>query len=554
MGRVFICPGSTEAGFLDATIDAPDLELVLTTHESIAVAAADGHARVDGRPAVVYLHTHVGLANGLAHLSCAQLEHSPVVVLNGLKSTRLQAAGGFTTTPDVRALARPFVKWDWQTLRADAVAADLTRALRTAATAPRGPAYLALPQDLLEAEPDGRTEPPAATGGVAARTRPDPEAVRAAAERLSAAERPLIVAGAEVTDSAGLAELAERLRAPVVAEDRRTIAAAPFPRDHPNFAGILAPATPASEAAARGASPAGTAAPDGLAPADETIAAGAIPAGEAASGGLTPDVVLLAGARVPIAFEADLPPSLPPGALVIQIASDPAEAAKLRPPALALVGDADLGVADLLAAAAPRTDSSFLARARAGYEDAPAEAQGGVAALMRRLAGALAPGDLVVDDAVTSSAELIPHVLARPDLGYLRTATGSLGWGMGAAVGAGLARPDRRTVAVIGDGVFQFGIQALWTAARHRVPVTFVVVNNGSYGAVKAALQRFGGRAVEEGRFPGSDLGGPSIAVIASGFGAPGHRVERLADLDDAIQAAAAHAGPAVVEVMTDAD
>lgn len=518
VARVFICPGSTEAGFLDATIDAPDLELVLTTHESIAVAAADGHARADGRPAVVYLHTHVGLANGLAHLSCAQLEHSPVVVLNGLKSTRLQAAGGFTTMPDVRALARPFVKWNWQTLRADAIAADLTRALRTAATAPRGPAYLALPQDLLEAEADGRAGPPAATDGIAARTRPDPEAVRAATERLSAAERPLIVAGAELTDPDGLVELAERLQAPVVAEDRRTIAAAPFPRDNPNFAGVLAP----------------------------------VPAGE-----LAPDVILLAGARVPIAFEAHLPPSLPPGALVIQIASDPAEAARLRPPALSLVGDANLGVADLLAAGAPRADSSFLARARARYDAALAEADAsrvGVPALMHRLAGALRPGDLVVDDAVTSSAELITHVLARPDVGYLRTAGGSLGWGMGAAVGAGLARPDRRTVAVIGDGVFQFGIQALWTAVRHRVPVTFVVVNNASYGAVKAALQRFGGRAVEEGRFPGSDLAGPSIAVIASGFGAPGHRVERLGDLDHAIAAAAQHAGPAVVEVMTDAD
>src|SRR5215210_3357475 len=110
--RVFICPGSTEAAFLDASLDQSGVELVTTTHEAITVSMADGYARMTGRPAIAYVHTHLGLANGLAHLSCAQLGHSPVVVVTGLKATALHgAASGFTTTSDVSALPRQFVKW-----------------------------------------------------------------------------------------------------------------------------------------------------------------------------------------------------------------------------------------------------------------------------------------------------------------------------------------------------------------------------------------------------------------------------------------------------------
>src|SRR5436309_494017 len=178
--RVFTCPGSTEAGFLDASLRYPDVAITLTTHESIAVAMADGHARVAGRPAVAYLHTNVGLANALAHLSAAQLARSPVVLLNGLKATAIQNRGGFTTAPAIRDLVRQYTKWDWQTLRADAIGEDVNRALKVAAAAPRGPTYLGLSQDLLE-EATPVPVPPVARYHVAARARPDPDAIAAAA-------------------------------------------------------------------------------------------------------------------------------------------------------------------------------------------------------------------------------------------------------------------------------------------------------------------------------------------------------------------------------------
>lgn len=116
--HVFICPGSTEAAFLDATLDHPDLEVVLTPHEAIAVSAADGYARATGDPAVAYLHTPLGLANGLGHLDAARLARSPVVVLTELKPAAIQAHEGFTSIPSTGRLAEPFVKWQWQSLTA----------------------------------------------------------------------------------------------------------------------------------------------------------------------------------------------------------------------------------------------------------------------------------------------------------------------------------------------------------------------------------------------------------------------------------------------------
>jgi benzoylformate decarboxylase len=114
--------------------------------------------------------------------------------------------------------------------------------------------------------------------------------------------------------------------------------------------------------------------------------------------------------------------------------------------------------------------------------------------------------------------------------------------------------PDRHVAAVLGDGVFQFGLPALWTAARYSIPVTFVVINNQRYAAVGAALRRFNGRAVATGQYPGTDLAGPHIAEVSAAFGVPAERVSDLADLRDRLRSLKGIDGPALIEVMTDPD
>ena len=526
--RVFICPGSTEAALLDASLDEPDVQLVATTHEAITVSMADAHARVTGRPAVAYVHTHLGLANALAHLSCAHLEHSPVVVLAGLKATSLHgAAAGFTTTEDVRTLPSQWVKWARETAAPEAVATDLDHALRVASTTPCGPVFLGVAQDRMEAAGPIPLAVPR-PGGAPRRVLADPDALRGAAAVLSAAERPLVVAGAEVFRAAdgvdALSAFAEAAQAPVVVEDRRTIERAE-PGGIGGYAGVL----------------------DGR----SAIVREA-------------DAILLAGARAPIRFEHTAPPVLPPGVPVVHLCEDAHELALGPAGAHALLGDAVHGLGALAAALGGRADGTFRARAVAAHRDAVAQARRSadasaqaapirVDALMRRLCAALAPGTWIVDDSVTSQAALLAHALAYDaGLRYLTTAGGSLGWAMGAALGVAEARPGEPVVAVVGDGVFQFGMPALWTAVDRALPVVFVVVNNRAYGAVRAALRRFDGRAAARARYPATQLAGPDLAAVARGFGAVGITVARLEELDRALAHARADGGPAVVEVLTD--
>jgi benzoylformate decarboxylase len=529
---VFTCPGTTEAAFLDASFAYPDISVMTTTHESIAVAMADGYARVTRKPTVAYLHTNVGLANGLAHLSAARIAHSPVVILNGLKSARIQNRGGFTTATAMRDFVRQYVKWDWLTLRADAIGEDANRALKIATAEPQGPIYLGIAQDLLVAETQIPI-PSATRYQVPARTRPDPDQVASAVQLLAQAAHPLIIAGNEVTQANACSELialAEYLKAPVLLEDRTTLESCTFPPRHPQYTGLYTSTLKAVNEA---------------------------------------DVIILAGARTFIEFDWKDTPALPPATPLIHLFSSADEIAKIYPTDVPLVGNAKLGLADLLSALSQQPSNNdpqrqdYLSSARAAYLEAMRQAEEEavqhkdtvpvrVSALMQTLAQSLTPHTVVVADPVTSASAIMTHLMPHIEQDFYTTASGSLGWGMGAALGVKLAMPDKEVIALVGDGVFQFGIQALWTATHYKIPVIFIVINNQSYAAVKAALHRYNKVAVARQDFPASDISGPQIADIGHGFGASSLRIERLVDLTSALQSVRERGGPAVIEVMTD--
>ncbi len=529
---VFICPGSTEAAFLDASFAYPDISIMTAMHESVVVAMADGYARATGKLAVAYLHTNVGLTNGLAHLSCAQLTNSPIVILNGLKSTRIQNQGAFTTAPSIRDFVRQYVKWDWQTLRADALAEDVNRACKLAAAEPQGPTYLAISQDLLETETQVPV-PPVAHYQVSARTRPDPDQVATAAQLLVHASRPLIIAGDEVTrTNAGseLLALVEHLEAPFLLDDRTTLESTFCPTGHAHYSGLYVSRLQAVNDA---------------------------------------DVIVLAGTSTLVGFDWSSTPAFPIGTPLIHLSADASEIGKIYPADVPLVGNAKLGLADLLAALAQESISNsvqrqaYLRSTRDAYLAAREQAREEsasqrstipvrVPALMLELANCLTPQTVVVSEPITSAVPALTHIYPEVEGGFYTTPSGSLGWAMGAALGIKLAEPDKEVLALVGDGVFQFGIQALWTAVHYNLPVIFVVINNQSYAAVKAALHRHRGVALQRQEFPWADISGPHIAEIGHGFGATSFRVELLADLAPTFQMVREQGGPAVIEVMTD--
>ena len=526
---LFTCPGSTEAAVLDASLEYPDMRVILTTHEAIAVSAADAYARVTGRPAIAYLHANVGLVNGLANLTVAGQARSPLVILNGLKSTAIANRDGFTSSPFQQDYVRQLVKRSRVVLKTDGIPGDLSRTLQAVVAEPTGPAYLGLPQDLVEATVTAAA-PPAKRHRFAARRRPDPQDVAAAATCLAAGNAVTIVAGSALAFSpqarAELTALAERLQAPIVLEDRRTAQAAAIHGDHPAFAGSYALTHPAVADA---------------------------------------DVLLYAGMYSFVEFEEQRGPFQPAGAQIIHLCSDPDQIGKLAGVDIALAANPELGLRDLYDALGAVTTSPARAKhkaaaiaahrsatdtrraaMRARYAESPIHPQVLVEALNEML-----PNDcFIMNDGVTSGGYLAEAVIPDSAREHL-SGGGSLGWGMGGSIGVQLARPQTRVVNVVGDGSFQFGIQALFTAEQMHLPITWIVIDNASYAAVRAAMKRHR-KGVREGEYPASDLRGPDIAAIARGFGATAETIDRITDLRGAIDRAFAVSGPSVIVVKTD--
>jgi benzoylformate decarboxylase len=527
--HVFTCPGSTEAAFLDASAQYPDVRLVLVTHESIAIAAADGYTRATGRPAVAYLHTNVGLANCVAHLDCVQLARSPVVILNGMKSTHVQNRGGFTTASHQRDYVRQHVVYERIALRPEQVAEDLVRALNAATSEPGGPVYLGLPQDIMESAvpvpmPDVKRRI------VRARRRPDPESVADAARSLTESRRLIIVAGTEVARNDARAELmslAERLDATVLLEERRTMQWNGVPPNGTRFAGFYNAQHPAVREA---------------------------------------DVIFFAGTPSTMEYDAAKEPNVPLEATVIHLCSDPGEIAKVDPADVALAGNVKLALADVMQALSGKVPggaerAAFRLRSVSAYREssharrtkAKAQAQRvpiDVQALADALHGLLEDDAIVVGQPTTAGSDMLNIAFTESNRTYHKSSGGSLGWGMGAAVGVALGA-RKRIYCLVGDGVFQFGIQALWSAVALALPITFILNDNSSYAAVKGALKRYRD-GDESGPWPGTDTSGPDYAAIARGFGAHAARVERLGDLRAALEDARKENGPAVIVVRTD--
>ncbi|WP_345217897.1 thiamine pyrophosphate-dependent enzyme [Georgenia halophila] len=394
---------------------------------------------------------------------------------------------------------------------------------------PAGPTWLGLRQDLMETLTQCSVPPARRYAGVAG-TRPARQAVQEAAAVLRAAERPLLVAGTEVARQRAtrqLIELSDRLRAPVVLEDRRGLERVGFPTEHLHCAGLYTPTAPVVRDA---------------------------------------DAIFFAGCNAFVQFEDVGIDQVPAGVPVIHSHPDPDHLNRVYGADIALAGDQELVLRDVLDAVSdgsppsgprePRTTAAvspaqIRRAALAGLEGRnPITATAAVATLTD-LAG---PDVTIVNDSTTAASLVLGMISVQTPDQYLATSSGSLGWGMGAALGFQLARPDRRVVAVLGDGVFQFGINALWTAAYYAVPVTYVVLNNQSFAANGAAIQRYRratGRDADR-PMPGVDISGTDVAAAARAFGVESVRIRELSELGPALEDMAAVAAPSLIEVMTD--
>ena len=526
-------PGTTELPFLDALPDS-GLEYVVALQEATAVAAADGYAQASGRAGVVNLHVLPGVANGVSILHNASRAHSPLVMTAGQQDTRLLLDEPILSGDMVR-LTEQFTKWSYEVRRAEEAPVALRRALKLALTPPTGPVFLSLPMDVMtHVVEDGGAAAPDVRGAVMT----DGETLGRAAVLLAGASRPLIIAGDGVARSRAmpaLVALAERLGARVHGEPiyRRTV----FPSDHALWRGGLFPTVPAVRKALDNA-----------------------------------DAVLVVGASMFTWFLHAPGTAVPPDLPLVQVGDDAWEAGKSHRVSLGIVAEigATLGALDAAiaarmtdaqrAAARQRVDAlaaqraTMTAEARAAAERDAARAPISQPFLMHTLGTLVPPDAIIVDESATSLGSVLRYVpMSAPD-SFFGGKTGTLGWAMGAALGVQLAYPGRKVVATVGDGSVMYAPQALWTAARYRLPITYVVPNNSSYAILKAGMLGLGLPSAKRGIYPGMDLVDPTIdyVTLARSLGVRAERVEKPGELRDVLAACLAHPGPSLVDVVID--
>ena len=509
---IFGNPGSTEEPFLQNFPD--DFTYVLALQEASVLAMADGYSQATGRPSLVNLHTFAGVGHAFGNLICAFYNKTPVIVTAGQQTREMSLLEPYLTNVQAVETPRPWVKWSYEPVRAADVPAAIMRAYATAVQPPAGPVFLSLPMDDFAKPAIGQ----ATLRTLSERVGPDRGRLEGFARQISEARSPVLVLGAAVDRADGwdaAQRLAEQLQIPVWAPPESERAS--FPEDHPLFQGFL---------------------PFAIAPLSEKLKGH--------------DLTIVVGAPIFRYYPYVPGDYLPPGARLLHITDDPAEAAR-APVGDSLLADSRLALEELARLvdagqypAAPRRKLERQLPDPAGEVLTPAE----VFATLQ----ANRPADAVLLVESTSNVEefhkWVP--ITRPR-SFSLFASGGLGWALPAAVGFALAERKtargRPVIAVLGDGAANYSIQALYTAAQHKLPVVFLVLCNQEYGILKSFSEQQGTPGV-----PGMDLPGLDFVALATGYGCSAVRVSTRDTLAEALREALRRDAPTVLEIPITTD
>ena len=521
-------PGTTELPFVDALADHPELHYVLGLQENVAVAMADGYAQASGRPSFVNLHTVAGLGGGMGNLTNALANRTPMVVTAGQQDRRHLLAEPILSG-DLTGLAGAATKWQHEVRHLGELAPVLRRAFLSAATPPAGPVFVSIPMDILDEDGDVDVPP---------RSQLSPAAVAGGLEELAgllaeAAPGELaLVVGDEVAAGGALAEvtaLAEALGARVYGAPLHSNL--DFPTDHPLWTGML------------------------------TFSAAAVAATLSRY-----RRIFVIGAKAFLVYPYTPASPLPAGAELLHLAADRALVGRDLPTRFGTAGDIGASLRALLPLVRGRVDRAAV---DAALERATAAAEGAgdrfaamaaeraadspmhpFAATHALLAG-LPAGGALVDEAITTGFHVRRLYRSSTPGSYFFCRGGGLGWGVPAALGVQLARPDQPVLCIVGDGSIMYSAQALWTAAHEQLPVVIAVVDNRQYGILKMNLVESGSPAARAGRFVAMDLDSPPVdhVGLARSLGIDAQLVEKPADVTEATRAAFEGGRPALLHL-----
>jgi acetolactate synthase-1/2/3 large subunit len=531
--RVFGTCGHTNIALLDA-IGRSDIEFVIARHEQTAAHAADGYARMTGRPGVLLLHVGPGMMNAVTGVATAAMDSVPLIAISGdipsyMYGRHPHQEVNLHNDDDQTAIYRPFVKRAWQVHRVEDLTRFTERAFWTATSGRPGAVLLNVPMDIFS-RPMPDSVPAYPLPGKA--TRPvisdgDAEAIAAA---LTGAERPLIYLGGG-GGRAAIQELAEHLDIPVA---HSLMAKGALPDEHPLVLGMTGFwGLEMTNAYARDA-----------------------------------DLVLAVGTRFAETDASSWNPEytwrFPPSRL-IQIDIDPAEIGRNYPVEIGVIADAGPAVASIVAAVRRRQpeptqrpglrarihearSALFAGSAERGRsEDFPLRPERILADVRAAL-----PADTVLVTDVGWNKNGVAQCYPLPPEGRFITPGGAstMGFGPAAALGVQFAQPDRVVLALVGDGGMSAQLPALPMAVEQGLPVIFLVMNNRAHGTISDLQSSFYGRSY------GCDFAdadgnpySPDFAALGRACGADGYTVEKPEDLTAALRTAVERRRPAVIDV-----
>lgn len=514
---VFGLAGSEEVGFLDALVDRPQLKYATCIHENTAMAMADGFSRATGKTSIVQLHSVAGAAYALGQMVSCYRDRTPVVVTAGRQATDYRGSNGFLEAPNLHKLPSEYAQWTWDVTSAKTIPETLRRAFMLSEAPPGGPTFLTFSKDHFETKVENAEIIPRSRSMVDIEVSPKDTDVQKIVDYLLSAKRPMLFLDDDCIRheiSAEVQEIAEIVGAAVSLGARMPMV---YPNTHSHFVGNY-----------------------GI---DQKLAQSI-------------DCFWALGGHMFKVVNKAKKPWVKRDAKIIHTSLAGSEVGRNYPVDIATVASVKATTKAVLVELKTRKitgqDHKWVhdySKARRERLDRIAKEQWdneviSTSRLMLELDAQVADDALMTTELILSKYHFWDYfkIDHEKEFGKRRhnyaTNSGVLGWGLAASIGIKMGRPDREVWCLTGDGSFNFGSQALWTASRYDVPIGIVIFNNGEYSANRKAQNFYKGRSSQTGKYIGVNLKHPDIqyAKMAESYDIKGERVERAQDLKAAIK------------------
>ncbi len=515
---IFGLPGGAILPLYQTLPQYPEIRHILTRHEQGAAHAADGYARVTGRPGVCWATSGPGATNLVTGIATAQMDSVPMVIVTGQVKRSAIGSDAFQET-DITGITLPITKHNYLVMDPGDIARTIKEAFHIASTGRPGPVLVDIPKDVIEEYTDFDYPDSINLAGYKPKIEGHPAMTRRAAKLINRSKRPVILAGHGILLSGAydeLRELAEKAQIPVIAT---LLGISCFPEDHFLYAGW---------------------------PGMHGMAYASLAIDEA-------DLLVALGMRFDDRITGDTS-AFAPNAKVVHVDVDPSEIGKSIPVDVPIVGD----VKHVLRRLNPLVDEStrveWIQRIEDLKRDHPSLAIRETDSLIpqhviRELHKATNGDAIVVTGVGQHQMWAAQHYAFNEPRSLVSSGgSGSMGFEVPGAMGAQVGRPDKVVWSVAGDGGFQMTMCELATMVENRIPVKFAIINNGYLGMVRQWQEAFYERSYVATGYTGN----PDFVKLAQAFGAFGARVTDKAQVAPAIAKAMEFEGPAIIDFLVE--